>query len=265
MARRRALVDAGGKAAHLGHLVGDLLPHQMSAEPHLASLADEELARVREHEVMGVEPVARLDALVEPLGRVAPLVRDHASLARARRRPRHRRPPREGGLRLVGKGAEAHAGDVDRDVELQGDLRARADDRASCRTSRGSPRSRTGSGSPGRKVRSSQCGIGLNMREAAHPVPPELGLDVDVVDHLPGEDPAPPEEMLVLRLGLAAGPAGSSRGAVSLFAISLSPVSLAARCTGPAAGPDGRSEDQLLLRRLQVVVVPELLAGDDLV
>ena len=67
MARRRALVDAGGQRAHLGHLVGHLLPHQMAAKPDLAALADEELARVGEPQMMRVEAVARLDALIEPL------------------------------------------------------------------------------------------------------------------------------------------------------------------------------------------------------
>ena len=46
VAGRRTLIDAGGKAPHLRHLVGHLLPHEMPAEPHLASLPDEELARI---------------------------------------------------------------------------------------------------------------------------------------------------------------------------------------------------------------------------
>ena len=196
MAGRGALVDAGGEAAHLRDLVGDLLPHQVSAEPHLAALADEELARVREHQVVGVEPVARLDALVEPLGRIAPLVRDHASLARARRRPRHRRTAGEGGLRLVGQRAEAHAGDVDRDVELEGDLRARADDRLRVALLAVALDHEAGQ-RPRKEGEVVPVRDRLEHGEAAHPVSPELGLDVDVVDHLPGEDPAPPENARV--------------------------------------------------------------------
>src|SRR5215467_15537491 len=38
----------------------------------------------------------------------------------------------------------------------------------------------------------------LEHREAAHPVPAELGLDVDVVDHLGGENAAVPENGLAL-------------------------------------------------------------------
>jgi hypothetical protein len=63
----RALVDPGRQRAHFSHLVGDLLPHQVPAHAHLAALADEELAGVGEPQVMRVEPVARLNALVEPL------------------------------------------------------------------------------------------------------------------------------------------------------------------------------------------------------
>ena len=48
MAGRRALVDAGRQRAHLGHLVGHLLAHQMAAEADLAALADEELDGVGE-------------------------------------------------------------------------------------------------------------------------------------------------------------------------------------------------------------------------
>ena len=38
MARRRALIDAGGQRAHLGHLIGHLLPHQMAAQARPCSL-----------------------------------------------------------------------------------------------------------------------------------------------------------------------------------------------------------------------------------
>ena len=38
----------------------------MAAEPDLAALADEELASVGKPQMMRVEAVARLDALIEP-------------------------------------------------------------------------------------------------------------------------------------------------------------------------------------------------------
>ena len=88
--RRRALVDPGGQRAHLGHLLGDLLAHEVAAEADLAALADEELAGVGEHQVVRVEPVPALDHLVVPLGRQVALGRDHAALAGAGRGARHR-------------------------------------------------------------------------------------------------------------------------------------------------------------------------------
>ena len=129
MARRRALVDAGGQRAHLGDLVRHLLAHQMAAEADLAALADEELASIGQPQMMRVEAVARLDALIEPLARIAALVGDHAALARAGRGAGHGRAARQRDLRLIGERAEAHAGDVDGNVELERPLGARADHR----------------------------------------------------------------------------------------------------------------------------------------
>ncbi len=140
MARRRALVDAGGQRAHLGHLVGHLLAHQMPAKADLAALADEELASIGEPQMMRVEAVARLDALIEPLDRIAALVGDHAALARAGGGASHGGAAGERDLRLVGQRAEAHAGDVDRNVEHPS-AAWRADRSPSwCRISRDSPR-----------------------------------------------------------------------------------------------------------------------------
>src|SRR3712207_7536472 len=50
--------------AHLRDLLGHLLAHQVAAEPDLAALADEELDRVGQHQVVRVEPVPALDDLV---------------------------------------------------------------------------------------------------------------------------------------------------------------------------------------------------------
>ena len=77
MPGRGTLVDARGQRPHLGHLLGDLLAHQVAAEADLAALADEELHRVGQHQVVGVEAVAALDELVVPLGGQVALGRDH--------------------------------------------------------------------------------------------------------------------------------------------------------------------------------------------
>ena len=209
MARRGALVDAGWQRAHLGHLVGHLLPHQMAAEPHLAALADEELARIREPQMVGVEAVAGLDALVEPLLGIAALVRDHAALAGACGGAGHGGAAGKRGLGLIRERAEAHAGDIDRDVEHQRALGIGPDHRrryallAVALDDEARERARQeGQIVEGRDV--------LEKREAAHPVAAELRLDVDVVDHLRRKDAASPQNMPV-----AAGPVGDGFASVA--------------------------------------------------
>ena len=193
MARGRALVDAGRQRTHLRHLVGDLLAHEMAAEADLAALADEELASVRKPQMVRVEAVARLDALIEPLGRVAPLVGDHAAFAGAGGGACHGGAAGERDLRLIGKRAEAHAGDVDGDVEHQRPLGARADDRLGVAflpiTLDDEPRQRAGQESEVVPMRDL-----LEEREAAHAVAAELRLHMDVVDDFRREDLALAED-----------------------------------------------------------------------
>ena len=209
MARGRALVDAGRQRAHLRHLVGDLLPHQVTAEPDLAALADEELAGIRESQMVRIEAVAGLDALVEPLLGIAALVGDHPALAGARGGTRHGGAAGKRCLGLVGERAEAHAGDVDRDVEHQRALGLGPDHRggrallAIALDDEARERARQeGEVVEGRDV--------LEEREAPHPVAAELRLDVDVVDHLRREDAAPTEDVTV-----AAGPVGDGFASVA--------------------------------------------------
>ena len=199
MAGRRALVDPGRQRAHLGDLLGHLLPHQVAAEADLAALADEELDRVGEHQVVRVEPVPALDALVVPLRRVVALRRDHPALARARRRAGHRGALGERHLGLERERAEAHPRDVDGDVELDRLLReAGAEDRlrlallAVALDHEARQRAR-------HEHQLVPVRDRLEHREAAHPVAAELGLHVDVVHHLGGEDAAVPEDGLVGR------------------------------------------------------------------
>ncbi len=196
MPRGRSLVDPCRERAHLRHLLGHLLAHQMPAEPDLAALADEELDRVGEHQVVRVEPVPALDHLVVPLRRVVALRRDHPALARAGRRARHGRALRERHLGFERQGSEGHAGDVDRDVELERLLReARAQHRlrhallAVALDDEARERARQEDQLVPVRHR-------LEDREAAHPVAPEIGLHVDVVDHLRREDPASTEDVL---------------------------------------------------------------------
>src|SRR2546425_3071105 len=95
----------------------------MAAESDLAALPDEELAGIGEHQMVRVEPVPALDALVVPLGREVALGRNHPALTGTGGGAGHGRAPGERHLRLERERAEAHPGDVDRDVELDRILR----------------------------------------------------------------------------------------------------------------------------------------------
>ena len=203
VAGRRALIDAGGERAHLGDLVGHLLPHQMAAESDLAALADEELAGIGEPQMMRVEAVARLDALVEPLDRVAPLVGDHAAFARAGGRARHGGAAGERDLRLEGQRAEAHARHIDRDVEHHRPLGARADHRLGVAFLAIALDDEAGQRA-GKESQIVPMRDLLEQREAAHAVAAKLGLHMDVVDDLRREDLALAEDE-PLRLGRRLG------------------------------------------------------------
>ena len=195
VARRRALVDPRRQAAHLGHLLGHLLAHQVAAEPDLAALADEELDPVGQHQVVRVEPVPALDDLVVPLGRQVALGRRHPALARARRGAGHRGALGQRHLGLQRQRAEAHAGDVDRDVELErllGEARAEHGLRLALLAVALDHEAGEGAGQEDELVPVRDL---LEHREAAHPVAAELGLHVDVVDDLRREDLAAPEDL----------------------------------------------------------------------
>ena len=147
--------------------------------------------------MVGVEAVAALDALVVPFGRVAALVRDHAAFAGTRRRTGHRRTARERGLRFIGQCAEAHTGNVNRNVEHERPLATRSDHglrftlfavtlddeaRERAREEREIV--------PARNL--------LEHRKSAHAVTSEFGFHVNVVDHLGGEDRALAEYVFVV-------------------------------------------------------------------
>src|SRR5580692_6600812 len=128
MSRRGTLIDPRRQRAHFRDLIGHLLTHQVAPKTDLATLTDKKLAAVSKTQMMWIETVARLDALVEPAFRIAPLVGDHASFAGASRRARHCSPARQRDLCFVRKRAKRHAGDIDRNVEHHRALCERADD-----------------------------------------------------------------------------------------------------------------------------------------
>jgi hypothetical protein len=159
----------------------------VSAEPDLATLADEELAAVCQHQVVGVESIARLDALVEPLGRVTTFVGNHTTFARTRRRARHRGAAGQRRLSFVGKRTKAHAGDVDGDIKHDRLLRARTDHGFSQAflAIALDDKARQGSRQDGQVIPVRDL---LEQGEPAHAIAPKLGLDVDVIHYLPRED-----------------------------------------------------------------------------
>src|SRR2546421_997352 len=196
MARGGALVDARGERAHLGDLIRHLLAHQVTTQAHLAALADEELAGIGEAQMIRVETVARLDALIEPLRGIAALVGDHAAFARTGRGAGHGRAARQRDLRLIAERTKAHAGDVDRDVQHQRPLGTRSDDGLGLAflaiALDHETRERAG-----QERQVVPAGDFLEQREAAHAVAAELALDMDVIDDLRREQGAPAEHMRV--------------------------------------------------------------------
>ena len=196
MAGRRTLVDARRQRAHLGDLIRHLLAHEMAAQTHLAALADEELAGIGQAQVVRVEAIARLDALVEPFRGIAALVGDHAAFAGTGRGAGHGRAARQRDLRLVAQCAEAHAGDVDRNVEHQRTLGPRPDDRLrlALLAIALDDETRQRAGQEGQIVPTRDL---LEQREAAHAIAAELALDVDVIHDLGSEDAAVAEHMRV--------------------------------------------------------------------
>ena len=203
VARRRALIDPCREGAHLGHLLGHLLAHEVAAEADLAALPDEELTGVRQHQVVRVEPVPALNALVVPLRREVSLRRDHSALAGAGGRPSHRSALGERHLRFEREGAEAHPGDVDGNVELDRILgEARAEHRLRHAFLAVALDHEPGQ-RPGQEHELVPVRHALERREAAHAVAAQLGLHVDVVDDFRGEDRAAPQHRTPVGLALA--------------------------------------------------------------
>ena len=118
-----ALVDALRQVAHRGDAVGDLVAEQHPAAAGLRALADDDLDRVGLAEVVGVHPVARRQQLVDEDLRVAALLGRHAAVAGRRRGAHLGRAAAERLLRGRRQRAEAHAGDRDRDLQLERLLR----------------------------------------------------------------------------------------------------------------------------------------------
>src|SRR3990170_1472421 len=128
MAAGRALIDAGGEGAHLGHAVGDFLPEQHAAAAGLGALTDHDLNGIGTPEIVGVHAVARGQDLVDEDRRMATLLLGHAAVAGGGRGSDLGRAAPQGLLGLGRERAEAHPGDGDGNFDVDGLLReARAE------------------------------------------------------------------------------------------------------------------------------------------
>ena len=123
MAARAALVDAARQRAHLGDAIGDLVAEQHPSAAGLRALPDDDLDRVAAAQVVGVHAVARGQELVDEHVGVPALLGRHAAVAGGRRRADLARAAAERLLRLCRERAERHAGDRDRDLQVQRLLR----------------------------------------------------------------------------------------------------------------------------------------------
>ena len=118
MAAGRALVDPFRQRAHLGHALGDFLAEQHAAAARLGALADDDLDGIGFAQMIGVHAVARRQHLIDEGLRALPLLLGHAAIAGGGGRAHDRGAAAE---RLLGRArqrAEAHAGDGDRDPEM---------------------------------------------------------------------------------------------------------------------------------------------------
>jgi hypothetical protein len=123
ISRSSGPVQSGCQAPHRRHPLRDLLAEQHAAAPRLGALPDHHLDGVGSAQIVRVHAVARRQILIdEDLG-MAALLRRHAAIAGRRRGSGKRCAAPQ---RLLGFGrqrAEAHAGNGDRDLELDRSLR----------------------------------------------------------------------------------------------------------------------------------------------
>ena len=177
---RRPLVDTRRQRPHIGHLVGHFLAHQVTTQTNLTTLANKEFTAIRQDKVVRVEAIARLNALIEPLGRVTALIRDHTPLARARCRTGHSSSTGERRFGFVGQSPEAHPRHIDRNIQFQGAFRARANHRLGF-TFLAIPFDHEPRQRARQKGQIIPMGDLLEQRKPPHPIPAKFGLDMDIV------------------------------------------------------------------------------------
>jgi hypothetical protein len=114
----------------LRHAVGDLLAQQHAAAAGLGALADHDLDGIGAAQVVGVHAVARRQVLIDQRLGMAALFLGHAAVAGGGRGAGHRGATAQRLLGRAGQRAEAHAGDGDRNLQMDrllGEARAEPD------------------------------------------------------------------------------------------------------------------------------------------
>lgn len=123
MTAGRTLVDALRQVAHVGDPVGDLLAEQHAAATGLGSLPDHHLDRIRAAQILRIHAVTRRQVLIHERLRMTALLIRHTAVAGGGRRSRSRRTASECFLGGTGECSEAHAGDGDRNLQMDRLLR----------------------------------------------------------------------------------------------------------------------------------------------
>src|SRR6516164_8636584 len=118
MAAGAALVDPGRQGPHLGHPIGDLLAEQHAATARLCALANDDLDRLADPQVRGIEAVARGQYLIDEDVRFGTFLLAHPAVAGRRAGADRTRTTAERTLGIGAERTEAHAGDRDRDIQL---------------------------------------------------------------------------------------------------------------------------------------------------
>ncbi len=114
----RPLVDPLGQSSHARHTRTDLLPQQHPPTTRLGSLAQHDLDRVGRPQIVRIEAVTTRQALVDQgLGRLTLLGR-HPAIARRCRCPHRTGRSTQGVLGRRRQRPETHAGNRDRDLQL---------------------------------------------------------------------------------------------------------------------------------------------------
>jgi hypothetical protein len=198
---RGALVDAGRECSHGRDPFADLLPEQHPTAAWLCALTDDHLDRVGPVHVGGVETVARRQALVDERLRGRALLRRHPAVAGGRRGADRCRGSPQRLFGMGGQGAEAHAGDRDRDIEHERLLGVPAPEHGGRVATLPVALERVARRRSCQERQVVEVGHAALRAPASNLVAPVLGHELDLVDHLRWERRAGAKRVVGPRAG----------------------------------------------------------------